>query len=755
MTRMDVRQRGWDWHVAAILLVGLGLRLALWWWLPYRDWISDEGEYWGAATWLAQGRDFSFFDRWIWTRPPVYLLFLAVHIRIFGPTALWAPRLTQALLSTLLVYLVMLLARRLAPASTERRVALLSGWAMAVSYSFATFAYLLLSETVFLTLFVGALLALLHWATNAGSRSRWMWLVVASGLLGLCALTRAVILTWLPFVAVWVGLTVIGRERIQGRIRAVVARHWRVSLSAVVLLTVVVSAVVLPWSAYATARWGHGEGIVLVDTTGGYNFALGAQTGRFGKRSETTLHDTLCGSKQCDNQHVARQQKAYELGRTWIAEAPGGFVKKTMLELLDMIQLRYGGAERLSSGYTSGDVPLAHLLGLVLDDTLYLVAAVLAPFGLLRQQERQGKGLIGSWLVYNIVIGALFFAINRFRQPLLPFIYIYAACALVQPSSAWQSMWRRRSAWTLSLLLLLLILPSYLYWPPVFDPNRRAVLHETFLGIRGLRYAAECAMIEATLEEGQVARARQLHNAADARTKRECLALINARLLEQEGKIEGPDGALTFLERSAPPNNVEQQAKILMLEGDLLRRIGRLDDARGRFAYRAVEIRNLLSWAWNMLRLPPNTVIDLGNGVDIGYIEGFYKREFPQDSNDPFGEGYRWSGPQARLRFVNAGTGQPQLLTLRVNGYTTNPYPTRITPRLGEVILEPIEVQPDWQEISIPLPATPPGEDVIVDFDSTVFVPGPEDLAENVRSSVRQPLRLLGVQVDWAKLAHQ
>lgn len=743
-----------DWHVAAILLAALGLRLLVWWTLPYRDTISDEAEYWNAAVWLAQGRGFSFFDGWIWTRPPLYLIFLAIHARMFGPTGLWSARLTQAVLSVVLVWLVMRLARRLAPAGAERRVALIAGWAMALSYSFASFAFFLLSETVFLVLFVAALLLLIRWAVDRRS----IWLVGAGVLLGLAALTKAIVLTWLPLVALWV--LWYGRQDHESTIdrRSSIVR----GLGAVALLTIAVCAVVLPWSAYATLRWGGGDGIILVDTTGGYNFALGAQTGVQGGRNENALHDTLCGGVQCSieiNSHAARQADAYALGWTWIAKSPSGFVAKTGRELLDMIQLQYGGAERLRAGYTLGEVPLSHLIGLLSDDTLYVGAVLPAIVGLWRRQNRSGKGLIVSWLLYNIVVGALVFAINRFRQPLLPFLFIYAACAVAQWRSAWHSQRARIGAWSIAAILAALILPTYVYWPPILG-NSRSVWQDTLLGVEGLRNAAECRRIENTLRGGEVAQARSLHDAMDQRIRQRarypnglpCLALINARLLVAEGRIDGPDGALQFLAQSAPINLPMYRARILMLEGDLYRRIRQNQQAIERFVPRDVDIVNDLSWAWQNLDPPATDRIDLGGGLDIGYIDGFYTRA-ADDPKRPLETGYRWSGPHARLRFPDAGTGQPQTLTLRINGYTQVPN-ARVTPSIAGQALPPFALsgQPGWTEITIDLPPTPRGEDVLIDLASPVFLPGPDQLAVNMRSQVSQPLRMLGVQLDWAEL---
>lgn len=532
----------------------------------------------------------------------------------------------------------------------------------------------------------------------------------------------------------------------------------------VALLTLTVCAVVLPWSAYATLRWGGGDGLILVDTTGGYNFALGAQTGRFGQRDENELHDTLCGGVQCSieqNSHAARQQQGYALGWAWISENPAGFARKTGRELLEMIQLQYGGAERLRGGYSFGEVPLPHLLGLLWDDTLYVVTVLPAIVGLWRRQDRPGKGLVVSWLLYNIVVGALVFAINRFRQPLLPFVFIYAACALVQWRLVWPSRRVRGLAFSFVAIFALLILPTYLYWPRPLDPNRRSVVQDTLVGIAGRRDAAECQRIAGVLRSGDVKGARALHDAMDRRIRQiarypnglPCLALINARLLVAEGKLDGPDGALAFLKRSAPSNLLSYRARILMFEGDLYRQIGQREAAIERFVPREVDTVNDLQWAWEQLEPPPTEQIDLGGGLDIGYIQGFYTRGWADDAQK-LATGYRWSGPHARLRFPKAGSGQPQTLTLRVNNYTQLPS-AQVSPALRSQALTPFELsgQPEWRTVAITLPPTPAGEDVVIDLRSPVFLPGPDQLAVNMRSEVRQPLRMLGMQLDWARLS--
>src|SRR5215212_7047877 len=96
--------------LVVVLLLALALRLLLWGRIPRTGLISDEGEYLSAANWLAQGRSFSWYQSYLWTRAPIYPLFVAAHLRLFGDT-LTPIYITQTLLSLLNVALVYLLAQ--------------------------------------------------------------------------------------------------------------------------------------------------------------------------------------------------------------------------------------------------------------------------------------------------------------------------------------------------------------------------------------------------------------------------------------------------------------------------------------------------------------------------------------------------------------------------------------------------------------------------------------------------------------------
>src|SRR3954468_1295678 len=163
-----------------VLLPALTLRLLLWGRIPRTGLISDEGEYLSAASWLAQGRNFSWYQSYLWTRGPLYPLFVAAHLRLFGDTL--APiYITQTILSLLNVALVYVLAQRFelriehveskSPRqslgfsifNSQFSIPVIAALLMALYLPFALYAQMLLSETLFITLLLAGFLALAIW----------------------------------------------------------------------------------------------------------------------------------------------------------------------------------------------------------------------------------------------------------------------------------------------------------------------------------------------------------------------------------------------------------------------------------------------------------------------------------------------------------------------------------------------------------------------------------------------------------------
>src|SRR5918911_5018799 len=118
LSRLERRRYALDRPLLIALLAGLGLRLLLWGRIPRTGMISDEGEYLSAASWLAHGHGFDWYQGYLWTRAPLYPLFLAAHLRLFGDSL--APiYATQTLLSLVNVALVYFLAKSLTAQASQ------------------------------------------------------------------------------------------------------------------------------------------------------------------------------------------------------------------------------------------------------------------------------------------------------------------------------------------------------------------------------------------------------------------------------------------------------------------------------------------------------------------------------------------------------------------------------------------------------------------------------------------------------------
>lgn len=777
-----------------LLIIGLALalRVALWDNLPRTGMISDEAEYLAAADWLAQGRGFAWHQSWLWTRAPLYPLFLAAHIRLFGLN-LTPIYLSQTLLSIVNVGLAYVLARQIAaPSNTDEAAEKPTGFGakdvapllatalVAIYLPFAAYAQMLLSETLYLTLLMAAFLALSRWAERRRLRS----LLAAGGLLGLATLTRGLTLGFLPLVALWVWLQAGG----PASLRHGVAAAWQ-ALRPVAALTAICATIILPWSFYASQTYG---GLVLIDTTGAFNLLLGARTAYDGKRSDAPTRDFVLALMETGRtpdqrrallsgasascllrQHDARLQAALARDPATISqgerqqlmtaealcllrETPGALAK-SLGELIDFFQINYTGAERLTDGFTLGWSPRWWTGALfLLDDTLYVLALPLAVIGWGRRRHAVGAdrraapllALIGLWWAFNLPAASLLFAINRFRLPLLPFGFIVAAWAFAGRRAPRKAAGMLYAA--LALLLALVAITPYAYlqaapssWASYLGPYPSSLASSVLAWNTRPGYEREQQLM-AALGAGDAAAARAILATGDAPPY--AVAVAEPLLAGIEGRPQ--QGLELLADQSVAPLHAWQSA---VVRGDLLRRLGDFDGARAAFNPTYVDDQNPVEWAWNWLDPPPlsDQRIDLGGDLDLGYIRGFYLGEGDSEARGDF----RWSEPEAWLRFPAAGSGTPQRLCLRVDGrgWPNDLDMPRVVVTIDGATAGSFDLARAVDEVCLPLPTISAGADVIVHIRSAAFTPDAADLLARQGPQVGQ-LRRLGVRLDWAKI---
>ena len=602
--------------LALILGVGLLLRLWLWWRVPLHQPANDEVEYLQVARDLVAGRGWVFYEHYHWLRAPLYPLFLAGSLLLAGGDLRWAA-LPNVAVSTGTIYLVYLLGR-LVVRSKEVPVAVGEAWAVraglfaagvsAVLLPLATFASLWMSETLFMALFVGACVMLLRWVARPTLGSA----TCAGVLLGLAILTRSIPLAALPLLGVWM----LWQRQRHGPLRPYV--------TGAALCLLVTLGMIAPW---ALRNWLAYGGFIPVETGLSYNLWA------FNEPHEDA--DTIFRTLESIPNPVDRAAFATAKGLQRLREDPTIILRRLQFNWfylwnINPVEDRF----RRPSYYE--DVPLGmFIMALVLDDGLYLFILGSAIAGFLLAPRSAQKTLLGGWFVYVVVATLLTHSEGRYRQLLLPVLIPFAA-------SLWVGRWwpMVRPQWRLASLAIALIalwpLRHYPYsWAATNIRREFAELAGDQAMARGDYTAAQAAYRRATIVDP---------DSADALLK---LGMAYDRNGQLSQSVEIYDRAV-----ASAPLYIAASVRL----GDVLRRMGAKEAARRAFAVRYTEPRLISDWGWRNLRGPAPSRVEVGDGLDIGFVSGMYA---PEQSG---GRRVRWTTGNAAIRL--AGGTQQALVQL-------------------------------------------------------------------------------------------
>jgi len=653
--RLQRSERVW---LILIILGGLSLRLWLWGQAPLHQPANDEHEYLQVARDLVAGRGWIFYESYHWLRAPLYPLFLSGSLLLTGGNLQWAA-LPNIAVSTLTIHLFYLLGRAVAlssPAITllsptrAHRVGLICAGISAASLPFATFASLWMSETLFAALFVSAALVLVQWSARPTLRRA----VVAGLLLGLTTLTRSLPLFALPPLMIWMLL------------QHPVKQASRARLVGALLCLAVALGTIAPWTARNWLAYGS---LIPVETGLSYNMWA------FWEPKEDI--DTIFQTLETISNPAERAAFATEKGLQRLREDPAIIVRNAprnwhYLWAIKPIQDRF-----LQPTYF-GDVPHSvFALGLVLDDGLYLLILISGVMGLVLAPRSSAKTLLGGWLVYVLLVVLVTHGEGRYRQILYPILLPYAAGLL---SGGW---WiRATNGWRAIALCLALVgwLPirSYPYeWAAI--QVRRGIVEAT----------GDRAMARGAYQDAQAAYLR----AASIDDRSADVLLKLGRSYDDNGELERAIQAYGWAAAVAPPYVATSVAL-----GDALRRAGDFDAARRAFAGSYSDPRAISDWAWSHLASPAPSVIDVGGGLDIGFVGGMYAAE------EVDGRSIRWTTGEAAIRVQGGQSGTVVKIRLAANrpdGQATQA-DICVTGRCHS-----IEVDNRWRTYHVLLPPTP------------------------------------------------
>jgi 4-amino-4-deoxy-L-arabinose transferase-like glycosyltransferase len=706
LTRLVLRH-----PLLAVLLLALLMRLALWA-QPLHEPANDEIEYIAVAADLLAGRGWSFYDSYHWLRAPLYPLFLAGSLWLSGGN-LHLAALPNVLLSTATVGLVYVLTREAAlwraPGRDHRGVALLGGVLAAALLTLGTFASLYMSETLFAFLLTAAVLLLLRWKRQATPAAPRLWLPALAGLCyGLAILTRSLPLAFAPLLLLWL---------LPG------GPGWRASVAAGGICALCAALCVAPWTLRNCQAYGE---CILVETGFSYNMWAFNEP----RESMNTIFETL---EQIPNP-ATRADVATQRGLERLQEDPAILLRKLAPNWVYIWRIKPIQDRFLMPTYYADPPPLLFLWALLADDALYVLIAAAGVLGLSwgveRGRWRAALGgpavLVALWITYVVAASMLTHGEARYRHFFFTLLIPYAALGLRglrdvargtpehTPRLRHAALWAGRGA-----LLALLLATVATHYP--WEWARKGALRSLHT------IAGNLAATTGNADAAEVSyrRALDAQHSADV-----WIAIGDLRLAQ--GNLTGATYAYRRAWRQER-HYIGASARY----ANLLRMQGRDDAARRAFEGFYVSEQAVLDWSWAHLAPPPTRRVDVGNGLDFGYVTGVYQAE------QQAGTSVRWTNGHGRLRLAvqppaGAPPGAPALLRLRVAA----PHPD--TARVPLTVCttgrcQPVMLAPEWRTLTLLVPPAASDDGQVIELHSPTFA-----AADG---------RELGVLLDWAAVA--
>jgi hypothetical protein len=411
-----------------LTFAGLAVRVAFLWLEPAAGPVGDERTWtnWAIEGLITPRVHFSPFRTHMVFYPPLYAYFIAVVYALFR--TLTAVKAIQVLASALLIPAL----GRLGERSFGRGPGLVAAALAAFYPDLVWFSVHFWSETLFMVLLWWAFERLM----TADQEGRTSAALVAGLLWGLATLTRETSLYFAPVAALWLGW---GRRSSGGLPRAA-------AFCAAGLLTVA------PWTV---RNWIVFHSFVPVGTAGSLNM----YQGNAGLTREE-VYERYYAVEGRIEQHRWAQQEALRAIRD---RQPWWLFEKLRDEMPNFWEADAQALWHIKRGAYGPVSPGAAVAAAVLVLAPYLVALGFFVAGVAGADWHRPQLLLLSFLGYYNVIHVVAHGYARYRLPVMPVVFLFAAWAW----TAWRegsfpalSPGRKLLAASVSLVLLLSMLPS-------------------------------------------------------------------------------------------------------------------------------------------------------------------------------------------------------------------------------------------------------------------------------------------------------
>jgi 4-amino-4-deoxy-L-arabinose transferase-like glycosyltransferase len=719
--RISVALQSLNWPLLLIIVVGVALRL----WLISVNPLdpsssnADDGDYYRRALRLAlTGRYLD--DSWL-IRPPLHVFFFAFWLRValtagLSQLGLLLIQLAQTALAALTIGLGYGVARRLFGST---RAGLLFAAFLACWFPFVEQPTVLFSELLYIFLFLLHMWFLLRFDTSNQRRD-----LACSGLaLGAAALTRSPALYSLAFVVLWLllrrttsaerrapptehGLRANLRDWLAGGKGTLYHAPTLVVAGQVLLVVACCLAVVGPWTARNALVY---QRFIPVDTLGPANLWLDLDA--VNKRNQH-IND-LRQLPQADRQAYASARV-----REILASDPLRPFRDMWPTFRQIWKAQYVEDLFVKQSFFGRPLRAATPIGLP-GDLLWLVYTVAGLIGL-AAPAREGwhnRLFVLAWLGYSFATVLVFHVEPRYLLPIWLLIGLYGAWALARGRSLLAELRMRplygliAAALTVAFLVLVVTYRDY----PTLIANgmareraivagERAYLNDDYLAAE--RDFRAGLAIQPNFVDGQVDLALAL--AAQGR-RTEAAAVVAG------GGSREADFVLGVLTRDTP----------------------KADAARALLARtEATAGEDIQRWALVWLRPAPTSRIRLGDGQDLGYIDGFSGPE-----SGPSGT-FRWLESAGKIVLSPPAPLRPGA-TLVLYIASGRPGTTPLDVRIGADPVRRIQIASGQERVyRLPLPADQLGvRPISVALRAPTFAPAQLDPASD-------DLRMLSLMIS-------
>lgn len=689
--------------IALIVMVLIGLALRIWFInlspLDPRFSASDDGDYYQRALRLATTGEY-LDNSWL-IRPPGHIFFFAAVMKLslwMGDLALTTQliRVVHVGLSLLLIPLGYDLARRL----FHRPAGLIFAGILTIWWPLVELPSLIQSEPLFFFTLTMHCWMLVRWrdAYHAGARRAWFWLVGAGLLLGYCALTRSPALYSVVFSLLFLAVEI-------WRGKGGPLRLWagRLAVTALALL-IPFASLIIPWTVRNYLTYGQ---MIMIDTTGPINLWLSLQDERIdGGKS------VLAGMAQGERQPFASAEI-----REILRDDPLRLVRNAWPHFTHIWKAQFVEDFFVKVSFFSRPVREMALLGLV-GDLIWMTFCAASLFAVTSRPHEGGFRLIAlGWAAYSCLTVMLIHVEPRYLLPLWLFMALYGAAAL-GTLALWLARLRRdapaartearaylRTPWfgagALLCLSFLVLVVTYRDYPQIISR-----------GLERERHRAVAVRAQADGDYGAAIAAYEQMMATDPNFVDGRLEL--ARLYLALGDYE--QGWNVLSDRHTHRGDVVRAA-LARARGDLELAAELFTDAE----VRAGEDVQQLGLAW--LEPAPLTSLRVGNGLDIGYLEGFsFGETLPSTDTGP-PQTYRWLEAEGRLILpLPEPLQEGDVVHLRMAGGIEGVTPLRVQLGSTEVTI-PVEAGA-WRVYRLAVPAELHGaHELEIRLSAPTFIP--------------------------------